>query len=320
MKQQLRLKVLGTYILRRFIHSIFVLFGVSLVVFGLIRLSGDPTALMLPVDATEEDEANLRAFLGLDRPVTVQYFEFVTRAVQGDFGTSIRHQQSAMRMVLDRIPATAQLTASAFLVALVVAVPLGILSAIRPDTIIDRISVLIALVGQAVPTFLLGILLILVIAVPLPGIPSSGRGEVKHLILPSITLGLYSAAIINRLLRSSLREELGKDYVRTAAAKGFGEYYILFRHALKNAAIPVITVMGLQIGSLISGAVVTETVFAYPGTGLLLVQALGNRDIPIVQAFVLLIAVVVIFINLTVDIIYGYIDPRIRLIGPDTTG
>lgn len=311
---------MGTYILRRLIHSVFVLFGVSLVVFGLIRLSGDPTALMLPVDATEEDEANLRAFHGLDRPVTVQYLEFVTRAVQGDFGTSIRHQQPAMRMVLDRIPATAQLTASAFLVALAVAVPLGILSAIRPDTIIDRISVLTALVGQAIPTFLLGILLILVIAVPLPGIPSSGRGEIKHLILPSITLGLYSAAIINRLLRSSLREELGKGYVRTATAKGFGEYYVLFRHALKNAAIPVITVMGLQIGSLISGAVVTETVFAYPGTGLLLVQALGNRDIPIVQAFVLLIAVVVILINLTVDIIYGIIDPRIRLIGPDTTG
>jgi len=310
----------GKYILNRFMHSILVLIGVSLVVFGLIRLSGDPTALMLPVDATAEDEANLRAVLGLDRPLPVQYFEFVTRAVQGDFGTSIRHQQPAMNMVLDRIPATAQLTISAFMVALVVAVPLGILSAIRPDTIIDRISVLIALVGQAVPTFLLGIILILVVAVPLQGIPSSGRGEAKHLILPSITLGLYSAAIINRLLRSSLREELSKDYVRTASAKGFGEYYVLFKHVLKNAAIPVITVMGLQIGTLISGSVVTETVFAYPGTGLLLVQALGNRDIPIVQAFVLLIAVVVILINLSVDIIYGYLDPRIRLIGGDSAG
>jgi peptide/nickel transport system permease protein len=306
---------LGKYILRRFIHSIFVLIGVSIVVFGLIRLSGDPTALMLPVDATEEDEAQLRAVLGLDRPLPIQYLDFINRARLGDFGTSIRHQQPAMKMVMDRIPATAQLTFTAFMVALVVAVPLGILSAIRPDTFIDRISVLIALVGQAVPTFLLGIILILVIAVPFAGIPSSGRGEVKHLILPSITLGLYSAAIINRLLRSSLREELGKDYVRTAAAKGFGEYYVLSKHVLKNAAIPVITVMGLQIGSLISGAVVTETVFAYPGTGLLLVQALGNRDIPIVQAFVLLIAVVVILINLSVDIIYGYLDPRIRLIG-----
>lgn len=300
------------YILQRLLYSIFVLLGVSVIVFILIRLSGDPTALLLPIDATAEDEAQMRAYLGLDKPLPLQYADFLGRALTGDFGTSIRHRQPAMAMVLERVPATLQLAMLSFAVALVIAVPLGVLSAMYPNSLIDRVSTVSALAGQAVPTFLLGIVLILVFAVQWRVLPSSGRGGIEHLILPALTLGPYSAAVINRLLRSSLREALNEDYIRTAYAKGFTRRYVLFRHALKNAAIPVVTVMGLQISTLMGGSVVTETVFAYPGAGLLLVQSLGNRDIPIVQAFVMVIGVLVIGINLLVDILYAYLDPRIR--------
>lgn len=301
-----------SFLLKRLFYSIFVLLGLSLIVFLLTRLSGDPTALMLPIDATADDEAMMRAYLGLDQPLPLQYASFVGRALTGDFGTSIRHRQPAMSMVLERMPATLQLTAAAFTIALLIAIPLGILSALYPNSLIDRISVVMALFGQAIPTFLLGIVLILFFAVQLRWLPSSGRGGLEYLILPALTLGPYSAAVINRLLRANLREVLNKDYIRTAKAKGFSDSAIMLRHALKNAAIPVVTVMGLQIASLLSGSVVTETVFAYPGAGLLLVQALGNRDFPVVQAFVILTGVLVILINLVLDLLYALLDPRIR--------
>lgn len=300
------------FLLKRLFYSIFVLLGLSLIVFLLARLSGDPTALMLPIDATAEDEAVMRAYLGLDKPLPVQYAEFIGRALTGDFGISIRHRQPAMDMILERMPATIQLTATAFAIALLIAIPLGILSALYPNSLIDRLSVFMALFGQAIPTFLLGIVLILFFAVQLRWLPSSGRGGIEYLILPSLTLGPYSAAVINRLLRANLREVLNKDYIRTAQAKGFAQPYIIFQHALKNAAIPAITVMGLQIAALMSGSVVTETVFAYPGAGLLLVQALGNRDFPVVQAFVIVIGIIVILINLVLDLLYAFLDPRIR--------
>ncbi|MGB7338515.1 MAG: ABC transporter permease [Phototrophicaceae bacterium] len=300
------------FLLRRVFYSIFVLLGLSFVVFTLTRLSGDPSALMLPIDATEQDYAVMRAYLGLDKPLIFQYTDFVARAVQGDFGISIRHRQPAMEMILERMPATLTLTFAAFAVALAISLPLGILSALYPNSIIDRISVLMALIGQAIPTFLLGIIFILVFAVQLRWLPSSGRGGLEYLILPALTLGPYSAAVINRLLRANLRESLTKDYIRTAQAKGFTQQYVVLAHALKNAAIPVVTVMGLQIAALMSGSVVTETVFAYPGAGLLLVQALGNRDFPVVQAFVILVGAIVIIINLLLDILYAYLDPRIR--------
>ncbi|MEQ8674846.1 MAG: ABC transporter permease [Aggregatilineales bacterium] len=300
------------FLLQRLFYSIFVLLGLSFIVFMLARLSGDPTALMLPIDATADDEAVMRSYLGLDQPLPVQYVQFIGRAVTGDFGISIRHRQPAMEMILERMPATLQLTFTAFTIALAIALPLGILSAMYPNSLIDRISVLMALFGQAIPTFLLGILLILLFAVQLRWLPSSGRGGIEYLVLPSLTLGPYSAAVINRLLRANLREVFKKDYIRTVQAKGFSQRYIMFRHALKNAAIPVVTVMGLQIASLMSGSVVTETVFAYPGAGLLLVQALGNRDFPVVQAFVILVGVIVIIINLLIDLLYAYLDPRIR--------
>lgn len=304
---------MGKYLFRRLIHACFVLLGVSIVVFLLARIGGDPTDLMAPLDATSEDIATLRRSLGFDRPLPVQYVDFVTKGLTGDFGLSIRHQQPAMGMVLDRMPATMQLTVTTLIIALYIAIPLGIISAMRPNSIIDRLSVVVALSGQSIPTFLLGIVLIIIFAVQLRWLPSSGRGTIEHLILPSLTLGPFYAAMVNRLLRSSLREELGKDYIRTVRSKGFGERYILLRHALKNAAIPVVTVMGLQIGALISGSIVTETVFAYPGAGLLLVQALRNRDFPIIQAYVILVALIVVMINLVVDVFYGYLDPRIRL-------
>ncbi len=301
------------YIARRILYALFVLVGVSIIVFFLVRLTGDPAGLMLPLDATTEDVERMRRALGFDRPLLVQYGDFVVRAVQGDFGTSIRHQQPAMGMVLGRLPATLQLMGMALFIALVIAVPLGILSALYPNSLIDRFGVVMALVGQAVPNFFLGIVLILFFSVQLNVLPSSGRGGIEHLLLPAITLGTASAAFINRLLRSSLREVLGTDYIRTARAKGRSRRDVVFHHALRNAAIPVLTVIGLQIVQLVGGAIVTETVFAYPGAGLLLVQSLGNRDIPVIQAFVLLIALVVIVVNLVVDMIYGWLDPRISL-------
>jgi len=301
------------YLLRRIVYTLFVLAGVTVVVFFLARVAGDPTALMAPLDATEEDIAILRHNLGFDRPLIVQYFDFVGNAMVGDFGVSIRHRQPAMDLVAERMPATLELTVTTLIIASIIAIPLGILSAIRPNSIIDRLSVVVALGGQSIPTFLLGIVLIITVAVPVGWVPSSGRGDLRHLILPSITLGPYYAAAISRLLRSSLREELGKDYIRTVRSKGFAERYILFRHAFKNAAIPVITVLGLQIGALISGSIVTETVFAYPGAGMLLIQSLRNRDFPVIQAYVVMMAIIIVAINFTVDVLYGYLDPRIRL-------
>lgn len=302
-----------TYFIRRFLYALFVLLGVSVIVFLLVRLTGDPAALMVPLDATDEDVAQLRRTLGFDRPLLVQYGDFIVRGIQGDFGTSIRHQQPAMDMVLGRMPATFQLMGMALLIALLVALPFGILSALYPNSFIDRIGVVIALIGQAIPNFFLGIILILFFSVQLNVLPSSGRGGIEYLLLPAVTLGTASAAFINRLLRSSLREVLGTDYIRTARAKGRSWRATVFKHALRNAAIPVVTILGLQVIQLVGGAIVTETVFAYPGAGLLLVQSLGNRDIPVIQAFVMTIAVVVTLVNLGIDLLYGLLDPRISL-------
>lgn len=301
------------FLLRRAAYSAFVLLGVSLLVFVLVRLSGDPTVLMVPLDATDADVERLRRTLGYDRPLPVQYVDFVASALRGDLGTSLRHQQPALGMVLDRMPATLQLLGAATLVAVAIAFPLGVLSALRPDSWIDRLGVASALIGQALPNFFLGIVLILVFSVRLDWFPSSGRGTLAHLVLPAITLGTASAAFLNRLLRSSLLEVLASDFVRTARAKGRSRTAAMFFHALRNAAIPVLTVLGLQIIQLIGGAIVTETVFAYPGAGLLLVQSLGNLDFPIVQAFVLVVAVAVAIVNVAVDVVYGVVDPRIRL-------
>lgn len=300
------------YLLSRLWQSVFVLLGVSVLVFVLVRLSGDPAVLILGPRATDDQIAALRHDLGLDESLPQQYVRFLGSALRGDFGDSIRYRESALPLVVSRLPATAELAGAATLVALAIAIPTGIIGAYRPGSKLDRLTMGIALFGYSVPTFWLGIMLILVVSVDLRLLPSSGRSGISSLILPAITLGFYSTAILARLLRRSLSGVLTQDYIRTARAKGLTESRVLVRHALKNSSIPVVTVFGLQLGALIGGAVITETVFAYPGMGLLVVTAINGRDFPIVQAFVVVSAVVVVTLNLAVDVLYFYLDPRLH--------
>jgi ABC-type dipeptide/oligopeptide/nickel transport system permease component len=301
------------YALVRLVHALVVIWGVSLFVFVLTHLSGDPTSLLLPPNATQEERARFREQMGFDRPILVQYAEFLGRAVRGDFGTSLRHGGSAFALVLDRVPATLTLGAFALALSLVIAIPLGILAAVRRNSNWDRLSLVVSLFGQAVPVFWFGIILIIVFAANLRWLPASGSGTLGHLILPGLTLASYSVAIVTRLLRSSLIEVRGSDYIRTARAKGLSERLVLVRHALKNAALPVITVVGLQVGALLGGAVITEEVFAYPGMGRLAVQAISQRDFPVIQAFVVLVAGLIVAVNLLVDLLYRWVDPRVQL-------
>jgi len=302
-----------TYLIRRLVHSLFVLIGVSAIVFVLIRLTGDPALLLLPPDATVEQIRAFRQQMGFDKPVYLQYVDFLGRAVQGDFGMSFRNRQPALGLVLERLPATLELTLVGLVVALLVSIPSGILSAVRKDSMVDAVSRVVALFGQCIPSFWLAIMLILVFSVSLRWFPAYGRGGPEYLVLPGLTLGLYSAAITSRLLRSSMLEVLSSDYVRTAYAKGLRERAVLYHHALKNAAIPVVTVIGLQVGTLLGGAVITEYVFAYPGMGRLVLQAIAYRDFSVVQAFVLVIASLIAAINIAMDLLYAWLDPRVRI-------
>jgi ABC-type dipeptide/oligopeptide/nickel transport system permease component len=301
------------YLLRRGWQSLLVLFGVSVVVFLILHLTGDPAALLLPPDATAEDLAKFRTAMGFDDPVAVQYLRFLRGAVRGDFGQSLRHGEPAMELVLERLPATFQLAGAGLLIALCLAIPAGIISAVRRNTFIDYVSTVLALLGQAMPTFWLGIMLILVFSVRLNWLPSSGRGSFDHLVLPAITLGLFTTARITRLTRSGMLEVLGQDYIRTARAKGVSEPPVVWKHALKNASIPIVTIVGIELGTLLGGSVITETIFAWPGVGRLSVQAIFNRDYPVVQAAVFLLATTFVMLNFLVDLVYTYLDPRIRL-------
>lgn len=301
------------YVLQRLVQGVLVLFGVTVIVFGLTYVSGDPVSVLAPLNIAPEEREIYRQRLGLDRPIPVQYADFVVHAMQGDFGTSFRHREPAMSVVLERAPATLALTAAAIVFAVAVSVPLGILAAMHHDKLIDVVARFFALIGQSVPTFLLGIVLILVFAVQLRWLPSSGGGGVQNLILPSVTVGAFSAAVLARLLRSSLLESLGQDYIRTAYAKGLRARVVLVRHALKNAALPFVTMLGIQVSFLLSGAVVAETIFAYPGIGRLAVDAISTKDVPVIQAFVTVAAVIVVVVNLAVDLVYTRLDPRIRL-------
>ncbi len=301
------------FVLQRLAYAVFVIFGVSMIVFFLTYLSGDPAVLLSPADASPQQVEAFRKAAGFDRPIYVQYVDYLSKVVRGDFGYSYRQYQPAMPLVLERMPATLELTAVALLLALLVAFPLGIASALRPDGWIDNLARAGALFGQAMPSFWLGIMLILIVSVNLGLLPPSGRSGPESYILPALTLGAYTAAVVTRLLRSSLLEVLSQDYMRTARAKGLAERTALIRHALKNAAIPVVTVVGLQMGPLLGGAVITETVFAYPGMGLLAVNAIRSRDVAVVQSFVILVATMIVLINLFVDLLYRAIDPRIRL-------
>lgn len=300
------------YVVRRVLYAAIVIFGVSVAVFFLIRLGGDPSALMLPPESSVEEIAKFRAQMGFDRPLLVQYADFLADAARGEFGRSLRYQQPAMQLVLERVPATLELSGAALLLSLVVSVPLAILAAVHRGSPIDRIGLLVSLFGQSFPAFWLAIMLILLFSEVWPIFPPSGRGELRHLVLPAVALAAYSTAIITRLLRSSLIEVLGSDYVRTARGKGLSERVIVYRHALRNAAIPTLTVVGLQVGALLGGAVITEEIFAYPGIGRLAIQSISNRDFTVVQAFVILTAVLIVTINLTLDLLYAALDPRLR--------
>ena len=302
-----------TYLLRRLAQSLIVLLGISVVVFVILHLTGDPTLLLLPPDASAEEIAKFRRAMGFDDPLYLQYWRFLRGALRGDFGNSLRHDEPALALVWQRMPATLELTAVALGVALVLAIPAGIVSAVFRNTALDYVSTVLALVGQAMPTFWLGIMLILVFSVGLHLLPSSGRGGPANLVLPALTLGLFTTARIMRLTRSGMLEVLGQDYVRTARAKGVGERRVVWKHALKNAGIPIVTIVGLELGTLLGGAVITETIFAWPGVGRLSVQAIYNRDYPLVQASVFVLASIFVLVNLVVDVLYTYLDPRIRI-------
>lgn len=302
-----------TYLLSRLGLSVLVVWGVLTLVFIILRLSGDPAVLMLPLGATEEQINEFRHQMGFDRPLPIQYWQFLNRAARLDFGESLRFQQPALPLVLERLPATAQLAFTALSMAILIGTTAAVLAVVYRGTAIEFVAMVVALLGQAIPVFWLGIMLILVFAVQLRWLPSGGRGTLEHMILPAFTLAAYSSASIARLFRSSLLEVMAEDYVRTARAKGLSNKVVFLRHTVRNALLPVVTMVGLQAGTLLGGSVVTETVFSWPGVGRLTVQAIYNRDFPLVQASVAVLAITFVVINLLVDLLYAAIDPRIRL-------
>jgi ABC-type dipeptide/oligopeptide/nickel transport system permease component len=300
------------FLAARVLRALVALWLVSTVVFVVMRLSGDPVPLLLPPDAPRSEIFRVRAELGLDRPLPVQYLVFLGNAVRGDFGRSIHFREPAVRVVAGYLPATFELGLTAFVLAALVALPVGVVSAMRRNSLVDQVSMTGALIGQAAPTFFIGILLILVVSLKLGLLPTSGRGDWRNLVLPALTLGAFAMASIARLTRSAMLEVLRADFIRTARAKGLAEALVVVKHAFKNAAVPIVTITGLQFGALLGGAVVTETVFAWPGIGRLAIQSIYNRDYPVVQCAVFVSAVLFIVINLCIDVIYGLLDPRIR--------
>ncbi len=279
----------------------------------MLRLTGNPAALLIDPNATREQYEALLRFYGLDQPLHIQYFRFLGQLLRGELGNSFLYRQPALRIVLERVPATIQLTVAALLIAVVTAVPLGILAAVHHNSLLDYGVSFVAVIGQSMPNYWLGIMLILLFAVQLHLLPTSGRGGLRYLILPAVTLASAPAAKYLRLTRSEMLEILQANYIRTARAKGLAERTVLLMHALKNAAIALVTIMGMDLGYLLGGAVVTETVFAWPGIGRLVVDSVLHRDYPVVQADVIFIAVVVVGVNLVVDLFYAVLDPRVRL-------
>ncbi len=300
------------FLVSRLAQAAFVLLGVSFTVFALSHLSGDPVSLMVGPTATQADIDALRRSMNLDRPFFAQYAAFLGGVLRGDFGTSLWQHQPAIGLVLERFPYTIQLAAAALLLALVVAVPLGILSAVFRNSFLDRLAIGTSLVGQSVPGFWLGLLLILLFSVTLRLLPTGGSGSLKHLILPAVTLAAFTMGRIARLVRTNMLDVLGSDSLRTARAKGLREFTVVIKHGLRNAAIPIVTLIGLDASSLLGGAVITETIFAWPGLGRLVVQAISQRDFPLVQAATLCIAVIVVGVNLLVDLSYSLLDPRVN--------
>jgi peptide/nickel transport system permease protein len=300
------------FVIRRFVRGLITLWLVVTVVFFGLRISGDPVTLMLGFEASPQAIESMREKLGLNDSIPVQYFRYLQLVSRGDFGNSLREPRPVTEVVFDRVPATLELAAAALVLALVIGVPIGIIAALRRNSLVDRGLMAFAFLGQSAPAFFVGILLILCFSLWLQVLPSAGRGDWKHLIMPALTLSTYGMASMARLTRSSVLEVLGADYVRTARAKGLSESRVLMGHILRNAALPVITILGLQVGLAISGAVITETVFAWPGMGRLAANAVFRRDYPVIQFIVILIAVSVVLINFLIDIFYGLVDPRIR--------
>ncbi len=303
---------MSSFLIRRAIRALLVIFGSLVAVFFVARLSGDPVLLMVATGATQDDIAAMRHSLGLDAPIAVQFLRFVGGFLHGDLGMSIWQRQPVSQLILERLPATLKLTLVALLLSVVIAIPAGIVSAVKRNTSADRIAMLLALIGQSMPVFWLGLMLIQVFSVALRWLPSSGYGGPKHLILPAITLGLFSTARTTRLVRSGMLDAMNQDYVRTARAKGLSEPTVLVRHALRNALMPVITLLALEFGRLLGGAVITESIFAWPGLGRLAIDAVSHRDFPLLQGVVATIACGFVVINFVVDVLYGVLDPRIR--------
>jgi ABC-type dipeptide/oligopeptide/nickel transport system permease component len=306
---------MGAYLARRLAQSLIVVVAVVFIVFMLMFLSGNPALLLLPPDASREDILAFSHQMGFDRPLWEQFLRFAGNLLLGDFGRSWRFQAPVLPLVLERLPATIELALASLTLSLAIAVPLGVISAVKRNTLIDGLSMVLALIGQSTPAFWLGIMLILVFAVDLGLLPTSGREDWSSIILPAVTLGLTLAGRNARLVRSSVLEVLGEDYIRTARAKGLPEWRVVTMHGLRNALLPVVTVVGLELGHLLGGAVVVETVFAWPGIGLLAVQAVLGRDYPIVQAVIIVSALIFVITNLLIDLLYTYLDPRISLQG-----
>ncbi len=317
------------FILRRLLQSIAVMGVVGFIAFGLFNFTGDPVVFMVGQDATAEEKAKLRADLGLDQPFFVQFARFAGHAVQGDFGQSLRQGRKVSTLIKERLPATIELSFAAALIALFAGIPLGVYTALRRHSVLSQFLLVVSLVGVSLPSFLIGILLILVFAVNLGWLPSFGRGEttalgwwttglltksgLKALILPSITLSLFQLTLIMRLVRSEMLEVLRTDYIKFARARGLTDQAIHFGHALKNTLVPVLTITGLQLGAIIAFAIITETVFQWPGMGLLFIQSVYFADIPVIAAYLCFIALVFVILNLIVDLLYYAVDPRLRI-------
>ena len=300
------------YVVRRLLHGVVVLFGISTVVFALTWLTGDPASVLLPINTPPDQVASFRHQLGLDKPLPIQYVEFLGRALHGDFGTSLRNRTAALPLVLSRLPVTLELMAAALLFALLVALPLGVLAATFHRKLPDSLARFVALIGQSLAAPWLGIMLIFVFAVNLRWLPSSGAAQPQSVILPAIVAGAYSAAGLTRLLRSSLLEVMANDYIRSARGKVLPTRLVVLRHAFKNAAIPVIAFFGIKITFMFGNTVVAEAMFAYPGMSRLAVEAIATRDMPVIQVFVLLAGALVVCVNIVADLMYAWLDPRIR--------
>ena len=317
------------FVLRRLVQAVLVMLTVAFIAFMLFQYVGDPVTNILGQDATPAQRQQLRSDLGLDQPFPVQFVHFVGNAAQGEFGLSLRQGRKVSSLIAERLPATLELSMLAAVIALVVGIPMGVFAALRRGTFLSQLAMTISLIGVSLPTFLIGILLILVFAVTLKWLPSFGRGETlaigpwttgmasvdgwRHLILPAITLAVFQLTLIMRLVRAEMLEVLRADYIKFARARGLSNRAVYFGHALKNTLVPVITITGLQLGSLIAFAIITETVFQWPGMGLLFIQAVTFADIPVMAAYLCLIALIFVLINLVVDLLYFAVDPRLRV-------